>query len=128
MILPDCGIAATYVELLRMNWLTPEFSPPTTSSSFSGEYTVNRIQKEFTASDENGNAERKTRRTVSIIAFGKPYLSLVEGSAKIEDIIAEDMKRKRPEREPLFPPHGLLDFDWSVFDERFKAMFDRMNP
>lgn len=98
------------------------------SSSFSGEYTVNRIQKEYTASDENGNAERKIRRTVSIIAFGKPYLSLVEGSAKIEDIIAEDMKRKRPEREPLFPPHGLLDFDWSVFDERFKAMFDRMNP
>ncbi|MBP5251697.1 MAG: hypothetical protein J6Z17_04705, partial [Treponema sp.] len=95
----------------------------TKGSSFPKEYRANRVAIEHSGPD----AESETQVTVTgtIVVFGKPYLTLVPDSAKIEDIIAEDKKRKRPEREPLFPPHGVLDFDWSVVPQKLEDRFKR---
>ena len=41
---------------------------------------------------------------------------LVDGKT-IEQIIREDSEKKYPEPEPLFPPHGVLDFDWSILED-----------
>ena len=35
----------------------------------------------------------------------------------IEEIIKQDSEKKYPAPQPLFPPHGILDFDWSIIED-----------
>ena len=62
----------------------------------------------------NGTSDGKGGFTGStIMSFAKPYLAKVE-SKTIDEILAEDALKKPPEPKPLFPPGGVLDFDWSI--------------
>ena len=35
----------------------------------------------------------------------------------LEEILAENLKKNHPPPQPLFPPHGILDFDWSIIED-----------
>lgn len=80
------------------------------------EYTLNSILVKKHGSDDNGDEYSYSVRTATICAMGKPYLELVEGKT-IEEILKEDSKKKYPDPVPLFPPHGVLDFDWSIIED-----------
>ena len=59
-------------------------------------------------SDDEGNFTGST-----ILSFAKPYLARLEGKT-IEDVLSEDALKRPPNPKPLFPPSGVLDFDWSI--------------
>ncbi|WP_407396959.1 hypothetical protein [Treponema sp.] len=86
------------------------------SEGLSSEHTLNSILVKKHGTDENGNDFSYSVRTSTICAMGKPYLELVEGKT-IEQIIKEDSEKKYPAPKPLFPPHGILDFDWSIIED-----------
>lgn len=77
-------------------------------------YTTNSILVQKTISDEFGNEIHYMVRTSTILAFGEPYLTLTDGTRTIEEIIELNHQLKKPLPPPLFPPHGVLDFDWSI--------------
>ncbi|MBO4404773.1 MAG: hypothetical protein J5780_05515 [Treponema sp.] len=95
------------------------------SPDFSGEYKSNRVHIERTVLDEDGGSHKEESETCTIVAFGKPYLTLLSVK-EIEEILRQDAEKRPPQSKPLFPPHGLLDFDWSVLDSRLEAVFRRM--
>lgn len=72
------------------------------------------VKKERTNSD--GLKVFYNVRTSTICAFGEPYLTLHSGSETIEQIVKEMNSQKMPAPKPLFPPHGVLDFDWSIIE------------
>lgn len=86
------------------------------SEELPSEYELNSILVKKHGTDEKGNEFSYSVRTSTICALGKPYLELVDGKT-IEQIIREDSEKKYPEPEPLFPPHGVLDFDWSILED-----------
>ena len=53
--------------------------------------------------------------------LGKQGIISKEDSEKIikglEEILAENLKKNHPPPQPLFPPHGILDFDWSIIED-----------
>ena len=65
----------------------------------------------YTANGTKGGEGGFTGST--ILAFGKPYLARVEGKS-IDEILADDALKRPPEPKPLFPPSGVLNFDWSI--------------
>lgn len=95
------------------------------SNKFDSEYSLNSILVKKNGTDENGNDFSYSVRTSTICAIGKPYLELVEGKT-IEQIIKEDSEKEYPKPEPLFPPHGVLDFDWSIIEDPPKNWNMRM--
>ncbi len=86
-------------------------------SELDKEYVLNSVFVQKEAKDANGNNVKYTVRTSTICAFGEPYLTLHNGSESLEEIIASDNSRKKPSPQPLFPPHGVLDFDWSIIED-----------
>ncbi len=72
-----------------------------------------RVNSVFAKNTSNGN---KTE-ICTIIALGKPYLSLAEQKYTIEEIVKSQNSQKKPQRESPFPPHGILDFDWSIIED-----------
>ncbi len=85
-------------------------------SSLPEPHTVNSVLVEKHSRDNNGNPVQYTVRTTTICAFGEPYLTLTDGTRTIEEIIAMNHQRRKPAPKPLFPPHGILDFDWSIVE------------
>ena len=55
--------------------------------------------------------------TSTLCAFGKPYLTRTDGTMTLEQILEKDASRPPLPRKPLFPPHGILDFDWSIIED-----------
>ncbi|MCR5763769.1 MAG: hypothetical protein K6G00_10360 [Treponema sp.] len=94
------------------------------SSSLPDTYTLNTVLVHKKNIDENGEESSYTVRTATICAFGEPYLTLTDGSKSLIDIVKEHNLRKKPMPEPLFPPHGVLDFDWSIIEDP-PASYDR---
>ena len=74
---------------------------------------------------KKGSSSEYTVQTATICALGEPYLSIVPDKT-IEEIFSEDLARQRPKPEPLFPPHGVLDFDWSIIEDPPKSYNRRM--
>lgn len=94
------------------------------SASFSEPYTLNSVLVHKKNVDDDGEETFYTVRTATICAFGEPYLTLTDGSKSLMDIVKEHNARKKPAPEPLFPPHGVLDFDWSIIEDP-PASYDR---
>lgn len=94
------------------------------SSSLDASYTLNKVLVDKKNIDSDGNETSYRVRTATICAFGEPYLTLTDGSKSLMDIIKEHNSRKKPQPEPLFPPHGVLDFDWSIIEDP-PASYDR---
>ncbi|MCR5217504.1 hypothetical protein [Treponema sp.] len=80
------------------------------SQDFPFEYQLNSVK--ISRSDSEGNIQ--SRETATLCAFGQPYLKRTDGSMTLEEIIAKDKERPPIKAKPLFPPHGILDFDWSI--------------
>lgn len=87
------------------------------TDSLPGPHEINSVLVEKHAVDSNGNPYSFTVRTATICVFGEPYLTLTDGSKSIEQIITEDNSRRKDPPPPLFPPHGILDFDWSIIED-----------
>lgn len=94
------------------------------SDSIGGEYELNSVLVEKHVKDEKGNERSYTVRTSTILAFGKPYLTLTDGSRNLQEIIASNNARRHPAPASPFPPHGVLDFDWSIVEDP-PASYDR---
>ncbi|MBP5465727.1 MAG: hypothetical protein J6Y13_11220 [Treponema sp.] len=94
------------------------------SASIEGEYELNSVLVEKHVKDEHGRESSYTVRTSTIIAFGQPYLTLTDGSRDLQTIIASNNARRHPAPASPFPPHGVLDFDWSIV-ENPPASYDR---
>nr|WP_318717235.1 hypothetical protein [uncultured Treponema sp.] len=86
------------------------------SDSLPDGYVLNSILVGKKRFGDDGTEFSYNVRTSTICALGKPYLVLEEGKT-MEDILKEDASRKYPGPKPLFPPHGVLDFDWSIIED-----------
>lgn len=86
------------------------------SSSIDGDYAQNTVLVEKHTKDSDGGDVSYTVRTSTILVFGKPYLTLTDGSRDLKTIVAENNKRRHPAPASPFPPHGVLDFDWSIVE------------
>ncbi len=96
----------------------------TKSSTLPEPYDINNILVQKHTKDANGKDCTYTVRTATILVFGKPYLELVDGTQTMQDIINTNNARRHPAPAPLFPPHGVLDFDWSIVENPPKS-YDR---
>lgn len=85
-------------------------------SSFPADCTFNSVLKIKSSSDLNGIQVPQESVYSTICAFGEPYLTLEKGKS-LEEILAENLKKNPPAPKPLFPPHGILDFDWSIIED-----------
>ncbi len=94
--------------------------------SLPGPYETNSVLVEKHAVDSQGKEYSYTVRTATICAFGEPYLTLTDGARTIEQIIKDDNSRRKDPPPPLFPPHGVLDFDWSIIERPPKDFNRRM--
>ena len=88
----------------------------TKSNALPEEYTLNEVTVERHGYDDEGNEITWLEKGATICALGEPYLTLTDGTRTIEQIVAEANARKKPLPPPLFPPHGILDFDWSIVE------------
>ena len=87
-------------------------------------HTLNTVLVEKHQTDAEGRANSYTVRTATICAFGEPYLTLTDGSQTLQEIITKNNERRHPPVKFLFPPHGILDFDWSIIEDP-PASYDR---
>lgn len=87
-------------------------------------YELNDVFVSGSVTDESGLNAAVSGNGATIMGIGEPYLVLVEGSRTFEDILEEAALRKAPSPAPVFPPHGLLDFDWSIIEDP-PATYDR---
>lgn len=85
-------------------------------SSFPADCTFNSVLKIKSSNDLNGIQVPQESVYSTICAFGEPYLTLEKGKS-LEEILAENLKKTPPPPQPLFPPHGILDFDWSIIED-----------
>lgn len=85
-------------------------------SSFPADCTFNSVLKIKSSNDLNGIQVPQESVFSTICAFGEPYLTLENGKT-LEEILAENLKKNPPAPKPLFPPHGILDFDWSIIED-----------
>lgn len=96
------------------------------SKDFPRKYTINSVLVEKKVQASDGSTSSYTVRTATICAFGEPYLSLTDGTRTMEEIVAEqNARRKAPPPSP-FPPHGVLDFDWSIVEDPPESWDRRM--
>ncbi len=86
-------------------------------------HVLNTVLVEKHLTDANGVASSYTVRTATICAFGEPYLTLLDGQS-LQEIVTTNNARRHPPVKPLFPPHGILDFDWSIIEDP-PASYDR---
>ncbi|MBQ0038888.1 MAG: hypothetical protein KBS64_00480 [Treponema sp.] len=86
------------------------------SETLPKEYTLNSIVVKKTGRSDDGTEFSYSVRTSTICAMGQPYLTLENGKT-LEQILKEDAAKKYPEPQPLFPAHGILDFDWSIIED-----------
>ncbi len=84
---------------------------------FETSYELNGILIHRAVSGAEGNTVETVTSAATICVFGKPYLTLTDGSRTMEEIITLDNARRKPGPAPLFPPHGILDFDWSIIED-----------
>lgn len=89
-------------------------------------YVTNKILVEKHAVTQDDKPITYKVRCATILVFGEPYLTLTDGTRTLEDIVKEANGRKKPSPPPLFPPHGLLDFDWSIIEDPPKDYNRRM--
>ena len=83
------------------------------SHDFPFEYTLNSVK--ITRESDDGGED--SFMTSTLCAFGKPYLTRTDGTMTLEQILEKDASRPPLPRKPLFPPHGILDFDWSIIED-----------
>lgn len=84
------------------------------SSQIPGTYVTNSVLVRRQTGTNGGQPVYETSKTSTICAFGEPYLTLIDGSITLEEIIEEAMKQRYPSPAPLFPVHGgAVGFDWS---------------
>lgn len=95
------------------------------SKTLPEEYNLNSVLVKKHVARGDGSSSEYTVQTATICALGEPYLSIVPDKT-IEEIFSEDLARQRPKPEPLFPPHGVLDFDWSIIEDPPKSYNRRM--
>lgn len=97
------------------------------ASSFEKKCTFNSILIQKTSlNEENQQESTYTTQDATICAFGDAYLTLTDGTRTIEEIIANQNSQKKPAAPPLFPPKGILEFDWSII-ERPPSDYNRRN-
>ena len=97
------------------------------SNSFEQNCTFNSILIQKTYFDEENQQESiLTTQDSTICAFGDAYLTLTDGTRSIEEIIANQNSQKKPAAPPVFPPKGILEFDWSII-ERPPSDYNRRN-
>lgn len=89
-------------------------------------YELNEVNVSGYVSDENGNNVYVDLTCATIMGLGEPYLIRLDDSLTYEDILSEAALRKAPSPAPLFPPHGLLDFDWSIIEDPPESYDRRM--
>ena len=89
-------------------------------------YSMNSVLVEKHAVTEEDKPISYRVRTSTILVFGEPYLTLTDGTRTLEEIVQAANSRKKPPRKPLFPPHGVLDFDWSIIEDPPKDYNRRM--
>ena len=94
-------------------------------SSFEEDYVLNSVYIQKHTENSSGEAVTYTVKTATICALGKPYLTLAEGST-LEDIVNAVNSKKWPDPKPVFPPHGVLDFDWSIIKDPPETYDTRM--
>ena len=99
----------------------------TRSGTFNEKFLMNELLVVRHGVEQDGNAITWNEKGDTILALGEPYLVLEDSSRTMEDLIAENRARKRPEPKPLFPPHGILDFDWSIIEDPPKNWNKRMH-
>ncbi len=90
------------------------------SSSMPGDFSLNSIIVRKNRTDDDGRNYSYDVRSSTICVFGKPFLELVEKDGQnmsLEQILEEDAKRQFPSPKPLFPPHGVLDFDFGIVED-----------
>lgn len=80
------------------------------------EYVLNSIVVKKNSTDSEGKSFSYSVRTSTLCALGNPYLVLEEGKS-LEEILKSDSEKQYPGPKPLFPPHGILDFDWSIIED-----------
>lgn len=80
------------------------------AEDFPFDYTLNSVK--VSKSDLQGNVASK--ETATLCAFGSPYLKRMDSNHTIEEILKKDASRPPLKAKPLFPPGGILDFDWSI--------------
>lgn len=86
------------------------------TASFPEDCAFNSVLKIKSSNDLNGIQVPQENVYSTICAFGEPYLVLEDGKT-LEEILAENLKKFPPAPKPLFPPHGILDFDWSIIED-----------
>lgn len=69
-----------------------------------------------TKETENGSVNYFIK-TSTILCLSSPYLSRLADTRTMQEIVESDNSRRVPDRKPLFPPHGILDFDWSIIED-----------
>lgn len=79
-------------------------------------YTLNSVPVKKADSAEIENSASSEVKAATICALGEPYLRRIPGKT-MEEILADDAKKVRPSPPPLFPPRGVLEFDWSIVED-----------
>lgn len=97
----------------------------TKSNALPEEMTLNQVTVLRHGTDADGNEITWLEKAATICALGEPYLTLTDGTRTIEQIVTEANARRKPDPPPLFPPHGILDFDWSIVDRPPQNWFKR---
>ncbi len=98
----------------------------TEADDFLQEKSTNTILVHKVRQNDSGETIDYSVRTSTICAFGKPYLTRANDLSSIQETIESDNSRKKPAPEPLFPPHGILDFDWSIISDPPESYDRRM--
>lgn len=89
-------------------------------------FELNDVVISGSVTDESGFNTFVSGNGATIMGIGEPYLVLLDDSRSFEDILEEAALRKAPSPAPLFPPHGLLDFDWSIIEDPPESYDRRM--
>ena len=89
----------------------------TRSPSLPEDFMLNSVLVTRHGTDEGGEATTWTEKAATICALGEPYLTLLDSTETLESIAARINAQKKPFPPPLFPPHGILDFDWSIIED-----------
>ncbi len=95
------------------------------STNFPQPFVQNSVLVQKKRTDENQNEISYSVKVATICALGEPYLTNVPGRT-LEEIIAENKTKPRPEAEPLFPPRGILNFDRSIVNDESEDFNRRM--
>lgn len=95
------------------------------SAKIPGEYSHNTVLVKKSVEEQNGKNTSYTVRIATICVLGEPYLVL-QKDMSMEQILEESKKLHAPAPKPLFPPHGILDFDWSIVERPPKNWNKRM--